>query len=375
MNNETLRPIRIFLASPEDCADDREKARAVIQELDRTLAPSLGLSLKSYTWEDVVGGMGRPEQIILDQIQMREIDIFVGLMWQRFGTPTGEDYNSGTEEEFFQAYSTSRSKGQPHILFYFRTDMFYPSTGDRQAQFGRVTDFKNRLKGLGLFTEYKSKEFESKFRQDMTYLLTNWNKLPVVLPESERKVVQGEGWEIWRDAFAPERNGSQRVEAYLYKQANSVVKFMTISGRSVFCNDVEEAIASRNPDLFKFRLLLFDWDSDCFTEKMKDERRQEDMIDNAKEKAKDVAKQFLMIGENMRMDVQVRLYKEYPVWRIMILDETIAYVGYYPPNKRGYEGPMFSFRKTNPLGLFYPINQYFDKLWEVSSPLTLENLK
>jgi hypothetical protein len=375
MNHNTLRRLRIFLASPGDCVDDREKAKAVIQDLDRALARPIGLLLEPNTWEDVVGDMGRPEQIILDQIQLGKMDLFVGLMWRRFGMPTGENYDSGTEEEFFQAYSTWRSKGQPRILFYFCTSPFYPRTRDERDQFDRVMNFKNKLAKIGMFKEYQGEGFESKFRQDMTRLLTNWSE-PVRLPGSTTKVIQGECWDIWRDAYSPERNGSERVEAYLYKQANYEVKFMTISGRSIFCSNVEEAVLSHNPDVFKLRLLLFDWNSPCFAEKMQDERRRTDIeIGMAKERAKDVAKQFLTLAEKTGIDLQVRLYQEYPVWRIMVLDEKIAYAGYYPNNKRGYEGPMLSFKKGDPRGLFHPINQYFDKLWEVSPPLALEALK
>ena len=375
MNHETLTPIRIFLASPEDCADDREKVKAVIQELNGTVARAKGLVLEPYTWKDVVGGMGRPEQVILDQIQMGEIDIFVGLMWRRFGTPTGKAYDSGTEEEFFQAYTTWCSKGQPRILFYFCKRKFYPSKHEIE-QLKRVMELRNSIGKRGIFKEYKtSNELTSMFRRDLTRLLNDWGKPPKARG-LKKETIQGEGWEIWRDAFETERNSSQRVEAYLYKQADLEVKFMTISGRSIYSTDVEDAIRSRNPDKFQFKLLLFNWDSPHFAEKMRDERRRTDNeIRQAKDKAKLVARQFLTLGEDTGMDLQVRLYQEYPVWRFMVLDEMIAYVGYYPPNKRGYEGPMFSFCKTDLLGLFYPINQYFDKLWEVSSPLVLEDLK
>jgi hypothetical protein len=44
--------------------------------------------------------MGRPEQLILDQIG--QYDLFVGIMWRRFGTPTGVA-GSGTEQEFDHA--------------------------------------------------------------------------------------------------------------------------------------------------------------------------------------------------------------------------------------------------------------------------------
>ncbi|HEY3416466.1 MAG TPA: hypothetical protein VGM23_06255, partial [Armatimonadota bacterium] len=49
-----------------------------------------------------------------------------------------------------------------------------------------------------------------------------------------------------------------------------------------------------------------------------------------------------------------------------IIDECRAYTGYYAAGKRGYEGPMLRFDSSDEAGLFYPMNQYFEKLWDSS---------
>jgi hypothetical protein len=72
--------------------------------------------------------MGRPQQVIFDQLPVRNWDVFVGILWTRFGIPslgsnviTGNDANSGTEEEFAAALNCFRQSGKPRILFYRRT--------------------------------------------------------------------------------------------------------------------------------------------------------------------------------------------------------------------------------------------------------------
>ena len=104
---EQVTKLRAFVASPGDVLDERERLKLVVDELDRTLADSLGHSLELLDWRDVVPSMGRPEQVILDQLKLDAWDIFVGILWTRFGTPsgairpdTGEPFLSGTEEEF-----------------------------------------------------------------------------------------------------------------------------------------------------------------------------------------------------------------------------------------------------------------------------------
>lgn len=81
--------IRTFLASPADASEERVIVQKVVGELNRSIARSIGVFLDLVRWEDFIPGMGRPQQIILDQANIEETDLFVGVLWNRFGTPTG----------------------------------------------------------------------------------------------------------------------------------------------------------------------------------------------------------------------------------------------------------------------------------------------
>src|SRR5450759_4663688 len=96
--SEQVQKIRIFVASPGDVGKEREGLKDVVQELNTTIAPYKGLALELVKWEThATPNMGRAQGVI--NSQLGEYDIFVGLMWKRFGTPTGKaEY--GTEEEF-----------------------------------------------------------------------------------------------------------------------------------------------------------------------------------------------------------------------------------------------------------------------------------
>lgn len=147
---------RVFVASPGDVQRERDALASVINELNRTLAallPQTGARLELVRWEsNAFPAMGRPQQVINDQIG--QYDIFVGVLWKRFGTPTGQA-QSGTEEEFRLAYDNWQQHSKPHILFYFnRASMAVPSSTSETEQLAKVVAFREELNSRGLVWEY-----------------------------------------------------------------------------------------------------------------------------------------------------------------------------------------------------------------------------
>lgn len=375
-----LKEVRVFIASPGDVEEERWKAVEIINELNSDIAYSKGLTLIPITGADVASEIGeRVQQVILERINMGEIDIFVGIMWQRFGTPTGEDYESGTEEEFHVAYDQWKVKGSPHIMFFFNEVLDRIPSKSGYEQLGKVITFKEKIGERGVIGKYQGVDsFKDVFRKDLTRIILNWRGKTEAAAEKARISPSKAEWRYfttWRDAFADERSAGERVESFLYKSAKNSVKFMTISGRSVYSGDVEEALKGKGSSDFNFKLLLFDWNSPWFPHKMRDERRTSEVeIELAAEKACRVAENFLKMGRLYELNLEIRLYSEYPVWRYMIIDNEFVYLGYYPTDKRGYEGPMFIHRKGEAGSLFYPVDQHFNRLWEQSAPsLTLKD--
>jgi tetratricopeptide (TPR) repeat protein len=141
---DSLKKLRIFAASPSDVASERAKLETVVDSL-KPMADYLGLTLEVVDWRAVVPDAGRPQQIIFDQLKPTSWDIFVGILWHRFGTPpgakdkTGKDYLSGTEEEFKTAYELWKQYGRPRIVFYRCTRAIPLDADFVQAQ--RVKDF------------------------------------------------------------------------------------------------------------------------------------------------------------------------------------------------------------------------------------------
>jgi hypothetical protein len=78
-------------------------------------------------------------------------DMFVGIMWSRFGTPTGRS-GSGTQEEFERAIARHRTApGSVSVLFYFKDEPLAPSKIDG-SQLQQVQAFKQSTQSSGLLT-------------------------------------------------------------------------------------------------------------------------------------------------------------------------------------------------------------------------------
>jgi TIR domain-containing protein/uncharacterized protein DUF4062 len=177
---ETLRRIRIHVSSPSDVKDARNVLANVVEELARDLGRNKGLFLELVRWEEsAVPALGRPQELINRQIPAA--DIFIGILWSRFGTPTG-DAKSGTEEELLNALESWRLLGRPHVRIYFCDRPINPSSFDLE-QVSRVQKFRKSISEQGLYAIYNDvREFEQLVRQHLTRLIQT-----LIAPEATAK--------------------------------------------------------------------------------------------------------------------------------------------------------------------------------------------
>jgi len=154
---ETVRRLRVFVASPGDVSAERESLARVVDELNiilSRLVPERHLVLELIRWETHVhpgAGEGGPQRVVNEQIG--PFDIFVGIMWKRFGTPT-DVAKSGTEEEFRNAYDKWKKTGTPQLLMYFCQEPLPIATIAEVDQLKKVVAFREELKTTGLVASY-----------------------------------------------------------------------------------------------------------------------------------------------------------------------------------------------------------------------------
>ncbi len=159
-----MADIRIFISSPSDVREERKILESVINnDLQQTLGKQHGLTLEPILWETYARPtMGNIQKNIFEQLG--DYDIFVGIFWKRFGTPTGE-HDSGSEAEFRDAYKRWEADPARPILMYFcereasisvDTDLALAMEQLQQAQ--KVKAFREELEGKGLIWPFSELE-------------------------------------------------------------------------------------------------------------------------------------------------------------------------------------------------------------------------
>ena len=170
--------LKVFVASPQDVAEERGAFEEVVRELNSTWADTLGIRLDVVRWEThTAPGFGKdPQDVINNQIS-DAYDIFVGIMWTRFGTPTPRA-GSGTEEEFLQAYDRYKEdQSSIEIMFYFKTTPVSPVDLDPN-QLRAISEFRSKLKDVGgFYSKFGSiEEFRNSITRHLSMKVQTWKK-------------------------------------------------------------------------------------------------------------------------------------------------------------------------------------------------------
>ncbi|MFG0251406.1 MAG: NACHT domain-containing protein, partial [Phycisphaerales bacterium JB038] len=204
-------------------------------------------------WENYATiGVGRPQELITQQTLEKHRDslaLVIGIVWQRFGSPTGKA-DSGTEEEFNWAMASHKDRGFPEVKWFFRNadrlDM--PSDPDELEaaleQWRKVGAFKSRMRDLDdpiFYTEYPD---PSGFREVLEEDLNRW----LMDPARPWITEQQEEAETLLPAFAPPSN--------YYKKLESDFRRLDISGI-----DNDKAVEIPLSEIYVRLRVMFDEDT------------------------------------------------------------------------------------------------------------------
>lgn len=176
----------VFVASPSDVQAERDCLSDIIKEINLTTANNLGVKLELLRWEThTYPSFGKDSQDVISKQINDDYDIFIGIMWSKFGTPTGRA-ESGTKEEFLNAYEKWKTSDGKElvIMFYFKNAPILPENIDPE-QITFLKNFKAELgdKG-GLYSQFNDlEEFKQFVRIHLNKALTdlvNANKNNVI---------------------------------------------------------------------------------------------------------------------------------------------------------------------------------------------------
>lgn len=173
---EVITNIKIFIASPNDVSQERAFLFDVASELNRSVCPTKGIRLEVVGWERVIPDIGKHPQKIIDE-QVGPYDIFVGIMWKRFGKST-LGAGSGTEHEFNLAFKNRKKFGTPRIMFYFKQKPYSPKSPEETDQWSKVLRFKKKLEKIGLIKEYETpNDFKDLVREHLSKMILDWKPM------------------------------------------------------------------------------------------------------------------------------------------------------------------------------------------------------
>lgn len=130
--------LTVFLASPGDLNIERKITYEAVDRLNALLGRRVGWHIELLGWEDTLPGYSRPQEDINKDVD--SCDLFVGMVWRRWGTATGECC-SGFHEEFRRARDRRLEEGNPEIWLFFKA-VDDDSLQDPGTQLKRVLEFK-----------------------------------------------------------------------------------------------------------------------------------------------------------------------------------------------------------------------------------------
>ena len=141
---ENRKIIKCFIASPGDTSNEREICEKVFSEINRGIGVAYNFEIQSLRWEnDVHPGIGKDGQDVINRQIDGKYDLFIGIMYTRFGTPTTQA-ESGTEEEFSNAYKRAVELKNMEIMFYFNDEKINPSKISIE-QYQKVQNFRDNV--------------------------------------------------------------------------------------------------------------------------------------------------------------------------------------------------------------------------------------
>ena len=179
---KTSTILQVFVGSPSDVTEERRILEEVVNEINLAWGNTNNVRLELIKWETHTRpDFGEDAQDVINRQIGDEYDIFIGIMWGRFGSPTNRS-DSGTEEEFDRAYT--RLKESPEkikIMFYFKDAGIPPSKMDPN-QLSKVQAFKTKIASEygALYHQFETaEEFRTKSSIHLSTLVQDWLKTGV----------------------------------------------------------------------------------------------------------------------------------------------------------------------------------------------------
>ena len=114
----SITQYRVFIGSPGGLKDERLKFRAALEKCSAHYGIHKDVQFHPVCWEDRIGGGGRPQEQINEDLKTCDYAVFV--LHDRWGSPTGNGHTSGTQEEWALAEELYKAGKIRNIALFFK---------------------------------------------------------------------------------------------------------------------------------------------------------------------------------------------------------------------------------------------------------------
>lgn len=175
-----ITQIRVFVSCPGDVSHEKDIIKKLCDSRNHVFSVNnRGIMFQVLDFKDIVAPWGNRSQEDIN-IRFSEYDIYIGLLWMRYGTVSGAEnpitgipYGSGTEEEFRNAVQKRQNGEEIGIYFFFKEPRDFKDE-DEENQLLKVKQFKKEIQGNGWVQSFPNTEDQAKFIFSIYQLLDEW---------------------------------------------------------------------------------------------------------------------------------------------------------------------------------------------------------
>jgi len=193
---EQVALYKVFIATPGGLEEERRAFAKTLEMYNLAEAMHRQAMFLPVGWEDTLGGVGRPQSLINQDLD--RCDYFVMVLSDRWGTPPGGDhlnYTSGTEEEYRLAMEYVGDAKHPlaEVVVFFKKIEDVLRLRDPGEQLKKVLRFKKKLEAERklLFSTFSDvPEFEELLRRHLAKWLREHDLRSTTQAAKEAKIPQ-----------------------------------------------------------------------------------------------------------------------------------------------------------------------------------------
>jgi len=238
----------VFIAFPSDVRKEKEIVKEEASKINNVFQEKINCRLQVHSWEEAMPGIGRPQELI-NKNYVRKADLFIGILWKKWGEPTGE-YSSGFKEEFELAKKYHKETGSPKIWLCFK-NISQEFKKDPGKQLQKVLDFRENQRNSNnvLYKNFSEEDWRDMVRGLLERFLFD-------VSTENQEVVEGTNSSQLERTRIDDKSASisEEPENQAIEQLDNLTEFMSVVLQG---GNFDPASFEGNEKFYIARLFLF----------------------------------------------------------------------------------------------------------------------